>query len=449
MVPLPQRKKKSRRRHRTPFIISQWDDDRPPQWGKHLTSTEDPKDFPLAGVIPLTRHKFKSLKHCKDKTFEVPDIVTGHRLLSRRTLKKISSSKKTLKLLEYLKGIGEGNLVLPLEVSECRSKRLRRQHKRESALRPDTRKRLALTCVPIPGKVKRSLNMSSVFQYPMDFNQSGNIVPATSSRYFAGEASEKFNAEDIVLGPSSADSSTKQPGQVISPQIQGSLQTAPPTQGALGPSTSSQDAQGLSLSTLEVQGGDQCDPRAMGHSTSATASQRPPSFPERKIKHGSSSRKRFRNPSSTKGITDHPNCFRQAPSDQGGTPQAPAEKDGSISSSPEGGLSDSSFSQNSLSVTTFPQGSLPTLTAAKQGWSATPSHEDSQGCALFPPECPKQYTSAEARVFLAYKEGLKSYLYSSSECATPNIIILELQIQIPSYRGFQIFSFSTKKVHIF
>uniref|UniRef100_A0A8C2LS63 Uncharacterized protein n=1 Tax=Cricetulus griseus TaxID=10029 RepID=A0A8C2LS63_CRIGR len=146
--------------------------------------------------------------------------------------------------------------------------------------------------------------------------------PTTSSRHCAGDTSENFNTDDTVPGPSSADSSTDQRGQVSSPHIQGSLQISPPTQGALGYSTSSQDAQGVSLSTNKVLGKAQCEPLVMGHSTSAQVSQRSPTFPERKIKRVSSARRGFRNLSSTQGVTDPPKSFRQAPSDQGVLPQA-------------------------------------------------------------------------------------------------------------------------------
>lgn len=102
-----------------------------------------------------------------------------------------------------------------------------------------------------PRKVQRSLDMSTVFEEPMDFDLLGTRVSATSPRHCAGDASEKVNEDDRVPGPSSADSSSDQRGLVISPQFQGSLQPSSPTQGAMGYSTSSQDAQGLPLSTRD------------------------------------------------------------------------------------------------------------------------------------------------------------------------------------------------------
>ncbi|OBS79924.1 hypothetical protein A6R68_21874, partial [Neotoma lepida] len=114
----------------TPFPFPQRDDDTPPKWGKHLTRTKDPCDFPPPGVIRLTWHKF--------------------------------------------------------------------------------RKRVASRLGPIPGKGKRSLTMSTVLEEPMDFDQLGTRVTASSLGHCAGDASEKFKEDDTVPGPSSADSSTDQ-----------------------------------------------------------------------------------------------------------------------------------------------------------------------------------------------------------------------------------------------
>lgn len=105
-----------------------------------------------------------------------------------------------------------------LEVPECRSNPLNREPKR-STLHPAT--------MPIPGKVKKSLTMSTVFEELMDIDQSSTKATLTTSGHCAGYSSEKFKEDDIVPRPSLADSYTDQCGLVISPHIQGSLKTSP------------------------------------------------------------------------------------------------------------------------------------------------------------------------------------------------------------------------------
>ncbi|XP_057616584.1 mucin-17-like [Chionomys nivalis] len=413
----------------SPFWVPQWDDDILSQWGKHLphrpgtpfrgrrpgtpysvsqetylTSTKFPRDFAPPGVLRLTRHKFRCQKPYEDKTVKIPYTGTSGSLRSLRALIKTTSSKKTLDPLKDLKEIKERQVPLPPEVPDCRSNPLSREP-RPSALPPATRKRVASTSVHRPGKVQRSLDMSTVFEEPMDFDHSGTRVSVTSPRHCAGDASEKVNEDDRAPGPSPADSSTDQRGLVISPQFQGSLQPSSPTQGALGSSTSSQDAQGLFLFTGEVLGGTRCDQGSMGHSISSQASQKPPPFAERKIKHVSLSRRVFKSPSSSRGVTNHsnspPKSFRQAPSDQGDLQQAPLDKESSKCFSPKGVLSDFSFSQNEMCPNPSHQGSLTPLKAAKDDWRAIPSHEESQSCFPSPQNNPKQSISAEVSLSAA------------------------------------------------
>ena len=388
----------SGRRPGTPFSVSQGIDDSAPQWETYLTSTKFPRDFAPPGVLRLARHKFRCQKPYRDKTAKIPYTGTADSLRSLRALIKTTSSKKTLDPLKELKEIKEGQVLLPPEVPDCRSNPLSREP-RPSVLPPATRKRVASTSLHRPGKVQRSLDMSTVFEESMDFDHSGTRLSATSPRHRAGDTGEKVNEDDRVPGPSSADSSTDQRGLVISPQFQGSLQSSSPTQGALGYSTSSQDAQGLPLSTGEILGGTQCDQGSMGQPISSQASQKPLPFAERKIKHVSFSRRVFKSPSSSRGVTNHsnslPKSFRQAPSDQGGLQQAPLDKEGSECFSPKGVLSDCSFSQNAMRPTPSPRRSLTPLTADKDDSRVIPSHEESQACFPSPQNDPKQSVSAE------------------------------------------------------
>ncbi|XP_041910283.1 mucin-12-like [Arvicola amphibius] len=386
------------RRPGTPFSVPQGIDDSAPQWETYLTSTKFPRDFSPPGVLRLARHKFRCQKPYEDKTFKIPNTGTADILRNLRALIKTISSKKTLDPLKELKEIKEGQVPLPPGVPDCRSNPLSREP-RPSALPPATRKRVASTSVHRPGKVQRRLDMSTVFEEPMDFDHSGTRVSATSPRHCAGDASEKVNEDDTVPGPSSADSSTDRRGLVISPQFQGSLEPSSPTQGALGYSTSSQDAQGLSLSTGESLGGTQSDQGSMGQSISSQASQKPPPFAERKIKHVSFSRRVFKSPPSSRGVTNHsnspPKSFRQAPSDQGGLHKAPLDKENSKCFSPKGVVSDLSFSQNGMCLTPSPQSSLTPLTSTKDDRRVIPSHEESQACFPSPQNDPKQSVSAE------------------------------------------------------
>ncbi|KAM7315927.1 hypothetical protein ACRRTK_025051 [Alexandromys fortis] len=210
---LPHRPGTPFRGHRpgTPFSVSQGIDDSAPQWETYLTSTKLPRDFAPPGVLRLARHKFRCQKPYKDKTAKIPYAVTADSLRNLRALIKTTSSKKTLGPLKELKEIKEGQVLLPPEVPDCRSNPLSREP-RPSVLPPATRKRGASTSVHRPRKVQRSLDMSTVFEEPMDFDHSGTRVSATSPRHYAWDASEKVNEDDRVPGPSSADSSTDQRG---------------------------------------------------------------------------------------------------------------------------------------------------------------------------------------------------------------------------------------------
>ncbi|KAM7338369.1 hypothetical protein ACRRTK_001853 [Alexandromys fortis] len=199
------------RRPGTPFSVSQGIDDSAPQWETYLTSTKLPRDFAPPGVLRLARHKFRCQKPYKDKTAKIPYAVTADSLRNLRALIKTTSSKKTLGPLKELKEIKEGQVLLPPEVPDCRSNPLSREP-RPSVLPPATRKRGASTSVHRPRKVQRILDMSTVFEEPMDFDHSGTRVSATSPRHYAWDASEKVNEDDRVPGPSSADSSTDQRG---------------------------------------------------------------------------------------------------------------------------------------------------------------------------------------------------------------------------------------------
>lgn len=361
--------------------------------GDILDQHQIPEGLCTSGV-----HKFRCKKPYKDKTSKIPNTGTADRLQSLGAITKTTSSKKTLDPLKELKEIKEGQVPLSLDVSDCRSNPLSGEH-RPSSLPPATRKRVASTSVHRPGKVQRSLDISTVFEEPTDFNHWSTRVSATSPRPCTADASEKVTENDTVPGPSTANSSTDQRGLVISPHFQGSLQPSSPTQEALGSSTSSQNAQGLSLFTQEILGGTQCDQGSMGHSIASQASQKPPPCDERKIKHVFFSRRGFRSPSSSQGIINHsnssPKSFRQGPSDQGGLHQAPLEKEGSKCFSPKGVLSDFSFSQNGMCPTPSSQGSLTPLTAAKDGWRAVSSHEESQGCCPSLQNYPKPSIVAE------------------------------------------------------
>ncbi|OBS64040.1 hypothetical protein A6R68_07421, partial [Neotoma lepida] len=178
----------------TPFPFPQKDDDSPPEWGKYLTSTEDPWDFPPQEVIRLTWHKFRCQKPYEGKIFKVPDSRTADNLQSLRALIKSTSSQKTLDPIKEPKGNKEGKVPLLQEVPECRSNPLDKEP-RPWALQLAIRKRVVFWG-PIHGKVKRSL--TTVLEEPMDFDQSGTRVTATSSGLSVVDASENFEDDDTV-----------------------------------------------------------------------------------------------------------------------------------------------------------------------------------------------------------------------------------------------------------
>ncbi|OBS59437.1 hypothetical protein A6R68_09438, partial [Neotoma lepida] len=153
-----------------PFPFPQKDDDSPLEWGKHLTSTEDPWDFPPQEVIRLTWHKFRCQKPYEGKIFKVPDSRTADSLQSLRALIKSTSSQKTLDPIKEPKGNKEGKVPLLQEVPECRSNPLGKEP-RPWALQRAVRKRVVFWG-PIHWKVKRSLTMPTVLEEPTDFDQS-------------------------------------------------------------------------------------------------------------------------------------------------------------------------------------------------------------------------------------------------------------------------------------
>ena len=118
--------------------------------------------------------------------------------------------------LKELKEIKEGQDPLPPEVPDYRSNPLNREP-RPPVLPPATRKRVAPTSVHRPGKVQRRLDMSTVFDKPMDFDHSGTRVSAMSPRHCALDATENVNEDDTEPGQSTDDSSTDQRRLVISP----------------------------------------------------------------------------------------------------------------------------------------------------------------------------------------------------------------------------------------
>ena len=387
----------------TPFTVPQPDGNTLPQQGKHLTS-RDPRDFAPPGLLRRTRYKFRCPNPYEDQRFKKPDAHVTEKLQKLKALVKASAKKRTSDPLRNLKENKKWTVTLPLRVPEGTSHPLTRDT-RPSVLQPATRKRVASSSVPIPGKVKRSQSMSTVFEEPMDFAQLGDRVPAASSKNGAGDASHKFKEDHTVPGPSSAG----QHGQVISPHIQGSPHPSRSSQGDLGSSTSPQDAQGLSLSTQQTQGLSLSTQdvfeltryfqESMGHSTSAQASQRLPTCAERKIIHASSSRRSSKRLSPTLHNSNlsnsPPKHVGQDSSGQGDLQQAPSDKEGSKPPSPKGNITDFSFVSNVSTSTSSPQESSTCLTAAKAGHKAKSSHKDSQRRSPSPPKCPMQSASSK------------------------------------------------------
>ncbi|KAM7315934.1 hypothetical protein ACRRTK_025058 [Alexandromys fortis] len=233
----------------TPFSVSQGIDDSAPQWETYLTSTRLPRDFAPPGVLRLARHKFRCQKPYKDKTAKIPYAVTADSLRNLRALIKTTSSKKTLGPLKELKEIKEGQVLLPPEVPDCRSNPLSREP-RPSVLPPATRKRGASTSVHRPRKVQRSLDMSTVFEEPMDFDHSGTRVSTTSPRHYAWDASEKVNEDDRVPGPSSADSSTDQRGLTEASECKSNKESLEKSHRSSGHSSEHQKWTSSNLSAL-------------------------------------------------------------------------------------------------------------------------------------------------------------------------------------------------------
>lgn len=189
------------------------------------------------------------------------------KLQKPKALIKHSSNNRTLDPLKDLKENIKWTVTLPLRFPEFTSNPLTRDT-RQSVLQPSTRKWVASSAVPMHRQVKRSQPMSTGFEEPRDFDQSGARVPAASSKHRAGDTSHKFKEDNTVPGPSSAG----QHEQVISPHIQGSLHPSQSNQGDLGSSNS----QGRSLCTKKFWELTQSFQDSMGHCTSAQASHRLP-----------------------------------------------------------------------------------------------------------------------------------------------------------------------------
>ncbi|XP_031204376.1 uncharacterized protein LOC116075399 [Mastomys coucha] len=371
----------------TPFSVPQLNTDTLPQWGEHLqasqpprpgtpfnvpppdsntlsqcgkhTTSRDLRDFVPLGLHRPTRSEFGCPKPYDDQKFQKPDAYVTEELQKLKACIMASANKRTLGPLRDLKEKKKWTVPLPLRVPEGMSNPLTRDT-RPSVLQPATRKRVASTSVPIPGKVKRSRPMSTGFEEPMDDDQLGTRVPATSTKHSTRDASEKFR-DHTVPGPSSADFSVGQRGQVISPHIQVSLHPSLTKQGDLGSSTSPQDVQRLSLSPQDVLEQTKRLQESVGHSTSVQASQRPHTCPERKIIHVSSSRRSFKSLTPTVHVSNlsnsPPKHVGQGPSGQGDLQQGPSDKEGPKSSSPEGKIS---------GVSNFPKVSSPTASPSDQ-----------------------------------------------------------------------------------
>ncbi|XP_031224940.1 uncharacterized protein LOC116089740 isoform X2 [Mastomys coucha] len=227
-------------RPRTSFSVPQPNIDTLPQWGKHLqasqpprpgspfsvpqpdsntlsqcrkhTTSRDLRDFVPPGLLRPTRPEFRCQKPYDDHRLKKPGAHVTEELQKLKACIKASANKRTLGPLRDLKEKKKWTVPLPLRVPEGMSKPLTRDT-RPSVLQPATRKRVASTSVPIPGKVKRSRPRSTGFEEPMEVDQLGTRVPATSTKHSTRDASEKFKEDHTAPGPSSADSSVGQCGQ--------------------------------------------------------------------------------------------------------------------------------------------------------------------------------------------------------------------------------------------
>ncbi|XP_031224939.1 uncharacterized protein LOC116089740 isoform X1 [Mastomys coucha] len=261
-------------RPRTSFSVPQPNIDTLPQWGKHLqasqpprpgspfsvpqpdsntlsqcrkhTTSRDLRDFVPPGLLRPTRPEFRCQKPYDDHRLKKPGAHVTEELQKLKACIKASANKRTLGPLRDLKEKKKWTVPLPLRVPEGMSKPLTRDT-RPSVLQPATRKRVASTSVPIPGKVKRSRPRSTGFEEPMEVDQLGTRVPATSTKHSTRDASEKFKEDHTAPGPSSADSSVGQCGQHVGqdPSGQGDLQQGPSDKE--GPKPSSPKGSGVEL----------------------------------------------------------------------------------------------------------------------------------------------------------------------------------------------------------
>ncbi|OBS70428.1 hypothetical protein A6R68_01031, partial [Neotoma lepida] len=190
----------------TPFPFPQKDDDTPPEWGKHLTSTKDRWDLPLRGMIPLTWHKFRCQKPYEGKTFKVPDSWTTDSLQSLRALIKITSSQKTLDPIKEPKENKEGKVPLSREVPECRSNPLSKKSRPSICLTACDQKKSGLFGAHTCEGAKKP-------DYVYCVGRTYGLQPIRhQSNCDVFGTLEKFKEDDTVPGPSSAYSSTDQHG---------------------------------------------------------------------------------------------------------------------------------------------------------------------------------------------------------------------------------------------
>ncbi|XP_076562412.1 uncharacterized protein LOC143433943 [Arvicanthis niloticus] len=253
----------------TPFSV--------PQWGKHLIS-RNPRDFVPPGLIRPTRHKFTCTKPYEDQRFKKPDAKVTEKLQELKDLIKASANKSTLEPLRDLKENRTLTVPLPLRVPEGMSNPLTRDT-RPSVLQPATRKRVASSSVPIPGKVKKSRAVSTGFEEPMDFDQLGRSVPATSTKHSSEDASSNFKEDHTVAGPSSADTSavpgpsSADPSAVPGPSSADS--SAVPGSSSADPSAVPETS---SADSSAVPGTSSADPSAVPGQSSADSSAVPGTF---------------------------------------------------------------------------------------------------------------------------------------------------------------------------
>lgn len=167
-------------------------------------------------MLQLAQLKFRCQKLKEDRTHKIPSTGTLNRLCNLSTLMKSTSGKKVLVPLKELKR-SKGTSSTS-SWGACAHEKPLSKEPIPFALPPAKRKWVASIFVPRHEMVQRSLDMSTLFEEPMDLKHSNTRIPARSSKHCAGDASKNFSKDDTVLGPSSADFFTDQRGTVISPQ---------------------------------------------------------------------------------------------------------------------------------------------------------------------------------------------------------------------------------------